>query len=323
MEGSLPTRKLGNTGIELTEFGVGGFLGLLTEDGATKADCERAAVEAVRCAFDLGVRYFDTAPGYGGGEAERHLGLGLRELSSEERALLRVSTKVGTHPEKRQQYDGDSVRWSLDKSLGRLYCDRLDIVYVHDPGEDAHLDQILADGGALPTLEYLKEQGVLSAIGLGNRTHRYLRRAIQSGRFDVILPSYDYHPLRDSVRVVIDEAAAAGVGIVNGSPYNAGLLAGRDLDEALQKRGAPEADVERARALRAWCSERDLDSGELAMQYSLRNQKIACTLAGPRTADEVRTNIQHATANLPETVWQEMEAFVDAMAPAPPGGESE
>ncbi len=323
MNQTLPKRKLGNTDIHLTEFGVGGFLGLLVEDGSTKEDCEQAAIDTVRRAFDLGVRYIDTAPGYGGGKTERHLGLGLRELSDEERAELRVSSKVGTHPEKRHQYDADSIRWSLEKTLDRLYCDRLDIVYIHDPGEDAHVDQIFADSGALPTLEALREENVIGATGLGNRTHRYLRRAIESGRFDAILPSYDFHPLRDSVRGVIEEAAEAGVGVVNGSPYNAGLLAGRDLDEALRKRGAPEADVERARVLRAWCDERGLDSGALAMQYSLRNPAITCTLAGPRTVDEIETNILHATTELPDQVWGELSQFVKTLGPAPPGGESQ
>ena len=106
----LPRRRLGKTDIELTVFGVGGYLGLLTDKQASKADGEQAAILAVRRALELGVGYFDTAPSYGGGEAERHLGLGLRELSVAERAGLRVSTKVGTHPEKSQLYDADSIR---------------------------------------------------------------------------------------------------------------------------------------------------------------------------------------------------------------------
>lgn len=318
----LPRRRLGKTDIELTVFGVGGYLGLLVDEQATKADGEQAAIAAVRRAVELGVGYFDTAPSYGGGEAERHLGLGLRELSAEERSGLRVSTKVGTHPEKSQLYDADSIRWSLEQSLARLFCDAVDIVYVHDPDDDAHMDQILGSNGALEVLASLREEGVLQAIGLGVRNHRFLRRAIENGGFDVILPSYDFHPLRDSVRPVIAAAAAAGMGVVNGSPYNAGLLAGRDLDEALRKRKAPEGDVARARSLCAWCGERDLDPGEVAMQYSLRHAPITCTLAGPRTSDEVETNIQHATANLPETLWAELDDFVAMLGPAPPGGET-
>ena len=321
----LPFRKLGKTDIELTVFGVGGFLGLLVDESATQAMCERAAINTVRRAFDLGVRYFDTSPSYGGGTSERHLGLGLglRELSPSERANLRVSTKVGTHPERQQQYDSESIRWSLDQSLANLFSDYVDIVYIHDPSEDAQMDLILGTNGALETLEALREQGVLKAIGLGVRTHRFLNRAIESGRFDAILPSYDFHPLRDSVRPVIAEADAAGMGVVNGSPYNAGLLAGRDLDEALKKRQAPEADVERARTFLAWCVERDLDPGSVAMQYSIRNELITCTLAGPRTVEEVETNLRHATAQLPDDLWADLSRFVTSLGPAPPGGEAQ
>ena len=319
----LPVRKLGKTDIELTVFGVGGFLGLLVDESATQAMCERAAINTVRRAFDLGVRYFDTSPSYGGGTSERHLGLGLRELSPSERANLRISTKVGTHPERQQQYDSDSIRWSLDQSLANLFSDHVDIVYIHDPSEDAQMDLILGTNGALETLEALREQGVLKAIGLGVRTHRFLNRAIESGRFDAILPSYDFHPLRDSVRPVIAEADAAGMGVVNGSPYNAGLLAGRDLDEALKKRQAPEADVERARTFLAWCVERDLDPGAAAMQFSIRHQPITSTLAGPRTVEEVETNLRHATAQLPDDLWADLSRFVTSLGPAPPGGEAQ
>ena len=72
----LPRKTLANTGIELTVFGVGGYLGLLPDEHAPRVVCEQAAVLAVRRAVELGVGYFDTAPSYGGGEAERHLGLG-------------------------------------------------------------------------------------------------------------------------------------------------------------------------------------------------------------------------------------------------------
>ena len=125
------------------------------------------------------------------------------------------------------------------------------------------------------------------------------------------------------MRPVIAEAAAAGMGVVNGSPYNAGLLAGRDLDEALKKRQAPEADVERARTFLAWCVERDLDPGSVAMQYSIRNELITCTLAGPRSVSEVETNLRHATADIPNELWSELDVFVTSLSRAPPGGEAQ
>jgi aryl-alcohol dehydrogenase-like predicted oxidoreductase len=318
---ALPRRQLGRTGIELTILGVGGWLGALDDPGATAAASEKAAVETVRRAVDLGIRYFDTSPAYGDGE--RYLGLGLRALAAGERAGLRLSTKVGTHPERPQRYDRDSVRWSLERSLEVLGCGRIDIVHVHDPATDAHLDRILGPGGAVEALEELKEEGIVGGIGLGVRVHRFLRRAIDSGRFDAILPSYDYHPGRDSARPVIELAFARGVGVINGSPYNAGLLAGLNPETANQRRGNPGADVARAVRLWHWCRERGVDPGALAVQYSLRDERISATLVGPRTAAEVEGNLRHARAVLPEGIWEELDLFLARLGPAPPGGEAQ
>ena len=317
------SRRLGRAGFEVSVLGVGGWLGRLEEPHFTRADREGAAVEAVRRAVELGVTYFDTSPAYGpNGEAERHLGLGLNALSRAERARLRISTKTGTHPERRNRYDADSTRWTVDRSLATLFAERIDLLLIHDPRDGADMDAALAPGGALEALEALKAQRVIGAIGLGVRTHRFLRRAIESDRFDAILTPYDYTLLRTSAAPVIELAAARGVGVINGSPYAAGLLAGLDPDEAARRRTPlSEADLERARRLWRWCRERELDLGALAMQYSLRNPSIAATLAGPRTAAEVEANVLHATSSLPASVWPELETFLTTLPPPAPGGE--
>jgi aryl-alcohol dehydrogenase-like predicted oxidoreductase len=331
----LPRRRLGRTGLELSVVGAGGWLGLpvdpqlvaggnapwgaVTSDAALK---EATAVAGVRRAIELGINYFDTAPMYSEGEAERVLGLGLRALSAAERAAIVVSTKVGCHPERPYQYDAASIHWSLEQSLRKLYSDRVDVVYIHDPRSDAHMDQMLGAGGAVEALEGLKRQGVVGAIGLGVRIHRFLRRAIDSGRFDAILPSYDHTPVRNTLSALIDHAAAHDVGVVYGSPYLAGLLAGLNPDEAAQRRPADSpADLARARALWQWANARGLDLGALAMQYSLRNPNITVVLAGPRDAAEVEANVRHATTPLPAEVWAELEAFSATLPPAGPGGE--
>ena len=319
----LPRRQLGRTGFEVSVVGVGGWLGLLDDPQAEPALKKAEAIKAVRHAVDLSVNYFDTAPGYGNGEAERHLGLALKALSRNERERLYVSTKVGTHPERPQGYDSDSIFWSIEQSLSTLFADYIDIVYVHDPSTDKHMDKILSQGGAIEALENLKEQSIIGAIGLGVGAHRFLRRAIESGRFDIILTPYDYTLIRASALPVIELAAARGVGVVNGSPYNAGLLAGLDPDiAAVRRRPSIVEELNRARALWQWCQKRGLDIGALAMQYSLRNELIGVTLAGPRTAQEVEGNVHHATVPLPPDVWDELDYFLKTLGPGPPGGES-
>ena len=54
----LPRRRLGKTDIDLTVFGVGGYLGLLVDKQGSTADGEHAAILAVRRALELGVGYF-------------------------------------------------------------------------------------------------------------------------------------------------------------------------------------------------------------------------------------------------------------------------
>ncbi|MGH2369984.1 MAG: aldo/keto reductase, partial [Chloroflexota bacterium] len=294
----LPSRRLGRAGYQVTALGVGGWLGALDDPQTSLAEREAAGIEAVRRAVALGITYFDTSPAYG--EAERFLGLGLRTLAPEERARLRIATKAGTHPERRHQYDADSIRWSVERSQQRLFADHIDVVLVHDPRHDADMDAVMGAGGALDALEGLKAQGVIGAIGLGVRTHAFLGRAVESGRFDVILTPYDYNLVRDSARPLIDLAATHDVGVINGSPYAAGVLAGLDPDEAARRRKplTPQ-DLVRARALWRWCGERGVDLGAVAMQYSLRHPAIAVTLAGPRTAAEVEGNVRHATTPLP------------------------
>jgi len=323
-EGGLPRRRLGRTPYLLSVVAVGGWLGLIPEaEGlADRATRERSAIEGVQRAIELGINYFDTAPMYQNGEAERLLGIGLNALPAKVREHLFVSTKVGWHHERPHQYDADTVRWSLDISLRQLFTDHVDIVHVHDPATDAHMDQILGPEGAVEALEKLKEEGVVGAISLGVRIHRFLQRAIRSGRFDAIMTTYDYHLTRSTATPIIDEAYAAGMGVLNASPYNAGLLAGVDPEVAAAIRPpySPQ-DLIQANEVWAWANERAVDLGALAMQFSLRNEKIAVTVAGPRTAEEVEANVRHALTPLPSGIWEDLAAFLATISPASPGGE--
>jgi len=214
------------------------------------------------------------------------------------------------------------VRWSLDQSMALLTTDYIDIVYIHDPATDAAMDKIMATDGALEALENIKAEGTIGAIGLGVRNHRYLQQAIDSQRFDAILPSYDFHLLRTSAQNLMRRAHAQGMGVVNGSPYNAGVLAGLHPTASAKRRAIPELDLQRAQQVWAWCEERALDIGVLAVQFSLRQNFIHTTLVGPRTAAEVEENVRHATTPVAEKIWPALEAFLVGLNPAAPGGET-
>jgi aryl-alcohol dehydrogenase-like predicted oxidoreductase len=293
-------RRLGRSGLEVTALGLGG-VGIGGLYGPVE---EEVALATVREAIDRGINFIDTSPLYM--ESERRLG---EALAGGLREKVFLSTKTGTHPERRGDFSWDGTHWSIENSLRLLRTDRLDLVLVHDP--DA-MEPVLAPRGALEALESLRAQGVIGAIGLGQRRHDFHHQAIETGRFDVILTYNDYHPLRTTAaETILPLATERGVGVLNGSPLAHGLLVGRDpeaLAQAVRSR-VSERDLRAAGRLYRWCRERNLSMVAITLQFSLRQPGIHCTLTGPKTPAELAENLEAAATPLPEPIWDELAAL--------------
>lgn len=298
----LPRRRLGRTHLEVTEIGCGGVAIGSFHAGEEVAD--DLAVATVRRALDAGINYLDTSPLYN--ESERRVGLALRALGGRPPGLF-LSTKTGTHPSRRYDYSGEATRWSVEHSLRLLGVDQVDLLLVHDPPT---MEPVLAPGGALDALERMRQEGKLRAIGLGCRPHEHHRQAIRSGRFDVILTFADYNLVRQSAAPLIDEAHAAGVGVLVAQVIAGGQLAGPDplLNERMRAR--PESAE--AHAWWVWARDRGLPLQAVAIQWVLRNPKVGCVLIGPRTPEEAAENVAMATYPLPAGIWAEVDDRIAA-----------
>jgi aryl-alcohol dehydrogenase-like predicted oxidoreductase len=298
---TLPRRRLGRSGLEVPALalggaGFGGVYGEVSDD---------QAVEAVRYAVEAGLNYIDTDASYG--DSERRLGLA---LEGGLRPQVVLSTKTGTHPDRPKDYSWDGTLWNVENSLRLLKTDFLDLVLVHDPDDMA---PVLAPRGAFDALLSLKEQGVVRSIGLGQRRHDFHRQAIEDGRVDVILTYADYNPIRTSAETdgLLSLAAGRGVGVINGSPLDLGVLTGQDPDRAQPSiwPHLPEGEKESARALYRWCRERGVDEKAVVFGFCLRQPLIHCTLTGAKTREEIAQDIRAATAPLPEGLWDELAAL--------------
>lgn len=296
--GGLQRRRLGRTGMVVTELSLGG----VGFGGLYGPVAEQKATEAVHRAVDVGINYVDTSPLYM--ESEARLGLALAQMGGKPSNLL-LSTKMGTHPARRGDYSAEGARWSVENSLRLMGVDMVDCLLIHDPRSDAELEQALGPGGAVEALERMKAEGKVRSIGLGVREHRYHRRAIQSGKIDAILTYADFTLVRQTAAPLIEEAAAAGIGVIVAQALLAGLLAGPDplLDERLQK----HPDVTAARNWWLWARERNISLPALAIQYCLRNPNTGCVLVGAKTAKEVEENVVAATQPIDESIWREVE----------------
>jgi aryl-alcohol dehydrogenase-like predicted oxidoreductase len=288
--------------LSLGGVAIGGFYGPLPEVDAAGA---------VRRAPELGINYVDTSPLYG--ESEARLGRIFAAMGGKPAALY-LSTKTGTHPARRGDYTAEGTRWSVENSLRLLGVDSVDLLLIHDPRSEAELEVALGPDGAVAELEQMKAEGKVRAIGLGCRPHTYHRRAIRSGKVDVILTFADYNLVRQTAVPLVAEAADAGLGVIVAQAVLAGLLTGVDPRDDPRLRQRPALELQAALDWRAWAQQRGLSLQALAIQYVLRDPRVGCVLVGGKTAREVEENVAATTEPLDASVWEEVEARIRAGA---------
>ena len=334
---TFPTRRIGRTALDVTTLGLG-----CATLGGTRVAVTRAEAEAiVRAAWAAGVRYVDTAPYYGLGQAERAVGDALR---AEPRDAWVLSSKVGRllRPRRTTPDDGvphhvmpfdpvydysyDGIMRSVEDSLQRLGLARIDILYVHDVGAYQHgpeahpaLMQTLRDSG-YRALEELRRSGAVAAIGIGVNEREVLLEALDWGQWDAFLLAGRYTLLEQGpLDDLLPRCLKAGTSIIVGGPLNSGILAGRDT---WNYRTAPPEIVARADAIRAVCERHGVPLAAAALQFPLAHPAVAAIIPGPRNADEFRANLGLLRHPIPAALWQELRqaGLLHPDAPTPEAG---
>jgi D-threo-aldose 1-dehydrogenase len=278
------------------------------------------AVAAVQKAYDLGIRYFDTAPLYGEGTAERRLGAALQALPRDQ---VVVSTKVGYTllPQGGVDHDyrKDTVQRSLEESLVRLQVEQVDLVFIHDP--DDHYAEAMDE--AYPVLHRLRESGVIRAIGVGMNQSAMLTQFAHDGDFDCFLLAGRYTLLDQSATAdLLPVAAAKGIHLVIGGPFNSGILTDPWAEVPMfNYEPAPEAWVQRARALDALCSDFQVPLKAAALQFPSAHPAVASVLTGARTAAELAENAQALSHPIPSAFWSALRDSGLLMADVPLPGQ--
>ena len=329
-------RRLGRSAVEVSRMGFGGApLGNLFNP--VPADAARQAIDA---AYDRGLRYFDTAPLYGHGLSERRLGDALR---SRPRESFVLSTKVGRVLEPgtpaagayvevpalvpRFDYSEAGALRSLEESLGRLGLDRVDVLYIHDidgftHGADsapARFREAMA--GAYRTIERLRREGRVRAIGIGVNEWEACQRAAEAADFDCFLLAGRYTLLeQEAVESFLPLCERRGIGVVIGGPLNSGILATGPVSGATYNyRPAPPPILERAGRLERVCASHGVPLAAAALQFPLAHPAVACVIPGARSEAEVELNVALLARPLPTALWRDLKAegLLHADAPTP------
>jgi D-threo-aldose 1-dehydrogenase len=324
------TRFLGRAGLALSELSLGcAQLGNLYREVS-----DDDATATVDQAWELGVRYFDTAPHYGLGLSERRLGTALARRSRTDYAL---SSKVGrilapialasgiddegyvvpaTH-RRVWDFSRDGIRRSLEESLDRLGLDRLDIVYLHDP--DEHWDDVLRTG--YPALDELRAEGLVRAIGAGMNQAAMLADLVRSTDVDLVMIAGRYTLLEQSaLDDLLPLCRARGVGVVAAGVFNSGLLSRRrpGAGARYDYGPAPAHAIERAQEIAAVCEQHGTTLPAAAIAFPLAHAAVVTVCVGARSPQQVERNVALYRETVDSELWAHLKAHGLLREDAPP-----
>lgn len=263
--------ELGKTGRRVSRIGFGGAPAGLTNylhayDPRVGAEREDV-IAAIRKAWELGINYFDTAPGYGDGQSESIFGEALQGIPSQE---LFIATKVPV-------WGGVDVRRSVEESLKRLGRDYLDLIQIHGTSySPEEMEKVLQGGGIAEQMARLKDEGLVRHIGFTSEDQNVeLYTLIRSGLFDVMQMCYNLiyqHPCDPSRKSgSLYEAEKEGLGIVT-------------------MRAATSMIFQKW--VRLVNPDNTFDYSAALIQFVLSNPLVDVVLTGMRSPDIVMENVQ-------------------------------
>ena len=293
------TRKLGRTGLEVTQLGYGsmGLRGPRTW-GVRVVDDE-AADRFLNLVLDTGINFIDTAPDYG--VTEQRIG----QFISHRRDEFVLATKCGCAPIQHEDHletvhiwSKDVVRRNLETSLQRMRTNRIDILQFH--GGDA---ETLQREGLIDLMRDFKSQGLIRFFGSSSSLPN-LPGLIKLGVFDTF--QIPYSCLAPQHHDLITQAAESGAGII----LRGGVA-----------QGGPEAEIQRPALNDIWQQAKlddvwpaGMKKAELILRFTLSHPHCHTTIVGTCSPEHLSENVV-AAANgpLPESLYNEVRQRVSAV----------
>lgn len=311
-----PLRKsrIGCTELYITSLGLGCYELSLS---STQAQAE----EIFWTAIGQGVNYFDTAPLYGFGLSEERLG---NALSQDIRDKIIISTKVGLQLDFNKgrkcasiirDYSRNAVLRSWQSSLKRLKVDALDILFIHDP--DNHYTQAISE--AYPTLAELRDDGLISAIGVGMNQWEMELQFAMDGDFDCFMLAGRYTLLEQgALSDFLPYCEKKGISVIIAGPYNSGVLAD-PYKGTYNYRDAPPEIIVKALRIKEVCDKYKTPLKAAALQFIFGHPTVVSVVPGTKSPIHQKENFKMMKHEIPNALWQELKdsKLIDPEAPTP------
>jgi aryl-alcohol dehydrogenase-like predicted oxidoreductase len=260
-------RAFGKTGLSVSEISLGGlFFG--------KLDGGKDVSKTIAAAVETGMNLIDTAPAYDG--SEEALG---KVLQGGLREKFILATKWWPYEDDGQALKNqpEALREAVEGSLVRLKTDRIDCFMFHSVTHQGDVDKLLQEP-MQKELESLKKEGKIRFAGVsqgddpdGSR----LKEAVESGRFDFIMP--EFLALKQATaRNVFPSCTKAGSGVISIMPLGQAAW-GYGLRDRATLKASIQAAIEKKQL-----SASDFPEPEKALDFLLDGQTKTIAAAGIR-----------------------------------------
>jgi aryl-alcohol dehydrogenase-like predicted oxidoreductase len=292
-------RRLGRTGLEVSEVGYGAW-GIGGSGWLGAKDDE--SLQALERALDLGVNLIDTALGYGDGHSEELVGQVGRGRAETVRVATKIPPKNGLWPARKgtraeETFPAEHVRACTETSLRNLGLDTIDVQQFH-VWDDDWVDQ----GDWQEAIDALKQEGKIRCFGVSINDHEPANalRLVRSGLVDsvqVIFNVFDQSPEDE----LFPACREHDVGVLARVPLDEGGLTGRITPDttfpegdfrARYFRDDRKAEVfERAQAI---ADDLGIELDELpavALRYILSSDAVSSVIPGMRSVRNVERNV--------------------------------
>jgi L-glyceraldehyde 3-phosphate reductase len=297
----MPYRRTGRSGLMLPAIS----LGLWWNFGGDRPFETGRAI--VRRAFDLGITHVDLANNYGPpyGSAEESFGRMLRHDLRPYRDELVISTKAGY-----DMWPGPYGEWgsrkyllaSLDQSLARMGLEYVDIFYSHRFDPETPLEETM---GALDTAV---RQGKALYAGISSYSAEKTREAhaiLHDLGTPLLIHQPSYSMLNRWIEPdLLDALGELGVGCITFSPLAQGMLTDRYLDGIPEGARASrsgyslspdlltEESLAKIRALNEMAAGRGQTLAQMALAWTLRDERVTSTLVGASSVEQLEDNVR-------------------------------
>jgi len=311
-------RPLGRTGVSVSKLCLGtmmfGAWGNPDHDDSTRI---------IHRALDAGINFIDTADVYSAGESEQIVG---KALTGGRRDDIVLATKLYMPMGEDPNHRGSSRRWiiqEVENSLRRLGTDWIDLYQVHRPDPNTDIEETL---GALSDLVH---QGKVRHIGHSTFPASHIVEAQWAARDRrlerVVCEQPPYSILvRRIESEVLPTCQRYGMAVIPYSPLAGGWLSGRwrkstELPTANPVRPQARFDMsqpanqrklEAADALAHLADEAGITLIEMAIAFVLNHPAITAPIIGPRTIEQLESQLPAADITLSTDVLDRIDQIV-------------